>query len=622
MLSDEKRIRLWDEHVAATSPTSQKNRDGLSDMGTPVRRINYLDTFRLAMGENVTTSTSVDDCAEKRRISGDVYRMGADGGDNLEGLDLFSLAEANIKSDDILPHLQSQSQSVPIADMFSDRVVSMKEDQVEALRGTNRTLAEALSDERAARLSLEERVSTLALDKDESNARFDVEMESLRLEIVQKDALIRQLSREQNLQGIFEVVEIEAQRLQKENTHLRKRNAKLEEYRLSGVRDDTRASSKSVNDSSESITALSSVVSKKGKTKGKGKKEKEESDSDTWERMRVINGDTPYLSRTEVTQLKHELRRVYKDKNVLQSELIELRRRERHFNMANKLCEDAHCRLTVVFQEGVKLKEKLSAAEVQRDDAHEALEALKNDTHELRTSNTRLRKEVQSLNAEINMLRKAQGKRSAAVRRAEVIKGDRAKKNVNVDTTARVNVYGSSDKSTSGFVEQAEDERGYFSLSLCPPNMSESVAGVGAYEPPVSTVDAKESIPLHPPRISSSRTPPLPSQVQLPGVTLMVNDAASTTVPNQTQKENEYSIDNFNGKKQNHSFKTSALTKSLAMLTQALQTSAPNLLPLLREVEHHSLDGKAKEIEKKSRALGERVGPNGSHPQKAYRSLY
>ena len=618
MLTDNDRKNMWVSHTEmvreATSPAAARGADqNLSAMGTPARRFNYTDTFRLAMGENVEP-TAVDAFFIRERETqqmqvpaarggmsplvvggmqldtGEGERVGVGGGprtsssggapSTLDGLDLFGLAEVD------MPHPQSSPvgegrQGAPFTATAttssaasatsaasarhgatsaffpsSEQMVSITVEQYEALRSTNEALAGALADERAARLELDERVVMLTLDSDESKTHNTVDQDSLRLEVARLQALVRQMSREGQLEGVFEALEEEGQRLARENAQLRKKNLKLEEARLGGGGREP-----DLHD-----TPVSRSTPSKAGREGNG--------ATPIQRLRKIQGDTPLLDRNEVGRLKQELRKVLREKDALAGKLAHLGAKERHYRMAAKMLEDSKSKLAVSFGERQRARDQASAAAVERDHAQAALQALQADSAGLKSDSAQLKKEVTGLRAEVNMHRKATSTYSAGQRRAAVLKQGSSSAGVGVGTagvskvTTNKNVAAAAE--VAGFTERQEED-GYFSLQPTGTAM-EPTSMSGSLHPSTS-------------RHFGANVPPLPvyTRVLTGG------------------KENAGNKGN-NGSKGRRTHP--GVSKSMDVLEEALQATAPRALSALRELEFQ-LDGEATgEIISRSRALG------------------
>jgi hypothetical protein len=618
MLTDNDRKNMWASHTKmvreATSPAAAGGADqNLSAMGTPVRRFNYTDTFRMAMGENVEP-TVVDsffsreretqqmqvpayrggmsplvvggmqlDTGEGERINvGGDPRMSSSAGapSTLDGLDLFGLAEADMPHPQTSPAVVGSGQGAPFTATAtatttstaasaasarhgatsaffpsSEQMVSITMEQYEALRSTNEALAGALADERAARLELDERVVMLTLDSDESKTHNIVDQDSLRLEVARLQALVRQMSREGQLEGVFGALEEEGQRLARENAQLRKKNLKLEEARLGGGGREP-----DLHD-----TPVSRSTPSKAGREGNG--------STPIQRLRKIQGDTPMLDRNEVGRLKQELRKVLREKDALAGKLAHLGAKERHYRMATKMLEDSKSKLAVSFGERQRARDQASAAAVECDHAQAALRALQSDTAGLKSDNALLKKEVTGLRAEVNMHRKATSTYSAGQRRAAVLKQGLSSAGVGSGTacvskvTTNKNVAPAAEM--AGFSER-QDEDGYFSLQP-----------TGAAMEPTGTSGS-----LHPSMSDQfgANVPPLPvyTRVLTGG------------------KENAGNKGNSGKGRRAHP----GVSKSMDVLEEALQTTAPQALSALRELEFQ-LDGEATgEIISRSRALG------------------
>ena len=124
--------------------------------------------------------------------------------------------------------------------------------------------------------------------------------------------------------------------------------------------------------------------------------------SDPRERFHAINGDANWQRHgTEVSRLKKELKVCLKENHRLSDEAMKMQARERHLIVAEKLCENIKCKLMKCHEELTNTQDTLLTTTNERDNLKEAMKHLQTDTAGARLQNSRLKEEIRKLRAEI-----------------------------------------------------------------------------------------------------------------------------------------------------------------------------------------------------------------------------
>lgn len=281
--------------------------------------------------------------------------------------------------------------------LHDDAIRSFSRDdpnEVEKLMRMNRSLAEALAEEKIVRERLEERLANhmvrLECDrighyvglfcinqKDEMatlKTQCDVDLDTSRLEVLRLKSQLRAVCEEQSLAELYGAFESNIARLLKENESLRRANLELE------TRDLDKAMQRR-----EGPHAL---ATKSGKA------------AESTHPSYLLE-----LSNKENNRLLLKLKKSGQEREALRESFESLKMRERQFLISGRLAQDASRRLKAAHLDLQKTRKALEFEQQQCAERNRDLQVLKNDYSQLAKEEQLLRKERATVLAEVALLR-------------------------------------------------------------------------------------------------------------------------------------------------------------------------------------------------------------------------
>eukprot|EP01036_Dinobryon_divergens_P026053 gene26052-34656_t len=309
--------------------------------------------------------------------------------------------------------------------------------EIEKMTRMNRTLIDALSEERAVRQRLEEKLASHGDELAMLKTQSDVDLDSYRLEVIRLKSQLRAVCEEKSLADIYSAFEADITRLLKENGSLRRVNLELETKDLDKAMLGERQPSGTSASPSTTTTATASYL------------------------LEVAN--------KENNRLLLKLKKSGQEREALREQFETLKMRERQFLMSSKLAHDASRRLRSSHQDLQRARKALDAEQLKAAGREKDLQLLRSDCEQTRQAEQSLRSERARLLAEMSLLRDR-------VRQAE----DEKRRSVKIDKF--IGKHASAD--AHGF-DEPRTLPGYHSRKVTPPRSVwqglplQSAAGLG-----------------------------------------------------------------------------------------------------------------------------------------------
>eukprot|EP01034_Spumella_vulgaris_P021689 gene21689-27731_t len=236
--------------------------------------------------------------------------------------------------------------------------------ETERLRRANSSLMEALREEKTLRTRLEKELAATKDDILEVRTQCEVDLDSSAIEIKQLKSQLRALCDNHSLTDVFASFEESVARLTRENGILRRQNLELEVKEM----DLLEHGDKHVG-SNDSETAVST------------------------------------RSNHEKNRMLSKLRKSGQERESLKEQFEALKAKERQFLLSNKLAQDASRRLRISHQDLLRTKKELDTERLVHADTERDLRLIRQDTLELKQSESHLREERARMVHEVAMLR-------------------------------------------------------------------------------------------------------------------------------------------------------------------------------------------------------------------------